>query len=285
VIFIRCQVCRANTDGPDVICYDCRAQMIPDSVTFVSPEKIEVEKGYSIVVDFFEFCGRPNSLWLSGPFWSKVWHFFKILVFQSIILIFLLVALFVVLPTPEGPPSVLDDLLKNLSFGTFLLIAILGPLVEETAFRLTLRWSVWNISLGLGAFAIFILTGMLGDFSPQTGWLQGLIIIGSLLMVVFVIRQFLQIPRIYESIRAFYNQYYGAIFYGIAILFAAMHILNHETGKITLDWLVPFMLFRTVHSTIMGYIRVRFGFGWGFVYHAINNSGMVLLISLASKAV
>ena len=69
-----------------------------------------------------------------------------------------------------------------------------------------------------------------------------------------------------------WNRYYKYIFYSSAIGFALVHIFNFELSLSVL-LITPILVApQFLMGLFIGYMRMKFGFFWGFFLHAIHNS-------------
>lgn len=133
-----------------------------------------------------------------------------------------------------------DDLLFKFSYGAILFLAVIvAPLIEETLFRLPLRYHR-NYVLRLIVWCISI-TGLVGKV------------------------------KLKQSVQRFWKTSFAWFFYGMAITFALIHMTNYANAK-SLILLAPLLTITQLFGgLIMGYIRVKLGFMWGVTYHAAHN--------------
>lgn len=85
--------------------------------------------------------------------------------------------------------------------------------------------------------------------------------------------RFLDIFSKEKIFKKFWLSNYRFFFYASAIVFGLVHITNYE-NKFTAFFLAlsPFIILSQLASGfVLGYLRVRLGFLWGFMYHAIWN--------------
>jgi len=74
-----------------------------------------------------------------------------------------------------------------------------------------------------------------------------------------------------QTYKNIWDKYFGQIFYLSAITFALMHALNYNWDNTSL-WLSPLLVLpQFILALFMGYLRVRFNFFLGFLFHAIHN--------------
>lgn len=140
-----------------------------------------------------------------------------------------------------------DDLLFKYSYATILFIAvIIAPLLEETIFRLPLRYRR-NYLFRLIAGGISI-TGLVEK------------------------------EKLQQKVLKFWKAFFPWFFYGMAIVFGLIHMTNYVNAK-SLILLAPLLTITQLFGgLIMGYIRVKIGFMWGLTYHAAHN---LIFFSLA----
>lgn len=135
--------------------------------------------------------------------------------------------------------------LQQFSIWQLMLIAILGTsLVEEVVFRLPLRYESNPIA------------GLARIFTPQTS------------------------PEVDGKIaakrRAWWDNNYRPIFYGLAAAFALIHLSNYPDLTLGLILLSPLLVApQFVMGILAGFLRVRFGFLWAFLLHALHNFVLV----------
>jgi hypothetical protein len=67
---------------------------------------------------------------------------------------------------------------------------------------------------------------------------------------------------------------YTYIFYFSAILFGIVHITNYKLSY-TILLLSPILIAPQILVGSIGFLRVRYGFVWGFLLHALHNAVFV----------
>ena len=130
-----------------------------------------------------------------------------------------------------------------------LLVVLVVPFFEELIFRLYLRFDR-NIFI----LPILFIGGLMGEETKQNTTL---------------------------SLRQAWDFWYPYIFYFAAIIFGIVHISNYEMTTEVL-WAAPILVLpQIVVGLLLGYLRVKQGFIWGFFLHALHNLvfvGVPLLI-------
>ena len=125
-----------------------------------------------------------------------------------------------------------DDLLFKYSYATILFLAVIvAPLIEETLFRLPLRY--------------------------RRNYLLRLVV-GGISITGLVEKEKLQ-----QKVQRFWKAFFAWFFYGMAIIFGLIHLTNYADAK-SLILLAPILTITQLFGgLIMGYIRVKIGFLWG----------------------
>ena len=153
----------------------------------------------------------------------------------------------------------------------FTLAVIAAPVIEELIFRLPLRATAVNVTFPLSLVALFAL-GAIG-LSPLIVFAIALALLG---VNVYLWRSR---PR-WSKLQRWYQHHPRLLFYGTTLAFGALHITNYDPSV----W--PLMVFLVLPQTILGlwlgYIRLRYGFGWAVLGHAFHN-GFVLSPTLLIK--
>jgi len=87
--------------------------------------------------------------------------------------------------------------------------------------------------------------------------------------------------KITISLQRFWRRRYGNIFYLFAMLFGLLHIANYEVSLVILLFTPLLVASQFVGGLMMGYLRVRYNFMLGFLFHAVFN-GIVIGVPLIS---
>lgn len=148
----------------------------------------------------------------------------------------------------------------------FLLMAVfLAPPLEEFLFRLPLRYSKRNLRIWLVCTALFVLAFQymisLILFSFWLYWLSK----GK-------DRQFdVKIMRVYKRFGV-------AIFWFFALFFAAIHLSNFTANSLPVHLYLPAIAPQIIAGISLGVTRLRLGFWWAMLLHALFN----LIVTLPS---
>jgi len=171
-----------------------------------------------------------------------------------------------------------DDFLKNFPTWAILLLMVLAiPFLEEVVFRYGLRFKLGWFTF-LYALIIIIAVGYTFYLLPLYLAIFLLLVLTSpLILLLFK----------YDQCKAYlkntWHRHYGWVYYSIAILFGIVHIFNYTDfnyGSAAI-LLVPILVGpQIIGGLLIGYMRVRFGFFWGFGLHAGSNAFLVIIVLL-----
>lgn len=175
----------------------------------------------------------------------------------------------------QSPSIELEEITNYLqsTFGAFspYYIIFIGPLIEETCFRLGLSFRKRDIFIGGYTlfFALFVeLTGKLYNLNL---WKISVLLV-VLIGVIFLYKKTRQ-----ELFTQVGNKYRKGIIYLFITLFALMHISNFtsfEMGQIS--YFACYFSYLLITSYCITRLRIYNGFWWGYGLHAINNAFAVL---------
>lgn len=230
----------------------------------------------TIGLDFWQFLKKPDYGISAYPLTFKA----VLLVFVSL-LILRMVGVFVEVNCLR--PIVADltgqELARqSFSFGTteFLLSALVAaPLLEETAYRLGLKFTPAQTALSIGLIAFYWLP-FGGTYSTsivrvlnQPGFY---LMAGVALITGLTAYALFSIPYLSHTIQKQWQRSFGWIFYISALLFGIMHVFNVREMSWTVVVLAPFITFQQLlFGLFNGYVRMRFGFVQAVIQHALFN--------------
>lgn len=167
------------------------------------------------------------------------------------------------------------DLMRAVPFGVVLLLGVfIIPFLEELVFRFGLRFKRGYISFVVTV--TLLIAGCVAFYSlPLMGALA--VMVG---LIVFSVLYFLNTDVIFNSLRRVWPRIYGVVFYTIAILFGLIHIANYKDFNYASAaiLLVPVLVApQIIGGLLMGYMRVKHGFFWGYFLHAGHNAFLFLV--------
>ena len=145
-------------------------------------------------------------------------------------------------------------------------ICLIGPLIEETVFRLPLTLQKKHIALGFAAAAFLFSGFLLKDI--KLPWLNLLVRLSITVLVYGVC--FFTAPKDLSIIN---HRFRTHIIVLSIILFGLMHIGNYTPIQWPVIWIYPaYVLPQILMGWAITYIRFKDGFWWGFALHCLINS-------------
>jgi len=193
-----------------------------------------------------------------------------ILTFYLINLFFLI--LWVIIVTTwidlDSPPAAkIREMMSPLNF--MLYAVIIGPIMEETIFRLSLVFKPKYLSISILLLS-YVLISRLGYGVGHLDIEENLLVrvIASILIAVFTYF----ISKGYSTnFSNFWDANFRWIYYFSIIVFAMLHL---DFAELTLSkfLLFPLLTFpQLVSAAINGYIRIKYGFIYSCLFHGLNN--------------
>ena len=151
---------------------------------------------------------------------------------------------------------------------SFLMIAIIIPLIEEIIFRLPLNLKKSSIAISLSILYL----RFSGNFLTHILDLSKLKDIFNIGISIFIFLVFM-ISTKQEKLNLLNREHFKLIFYFIAISFGLIHIINFHNINYYLIFFYPFYLLPQIFMGILiGNIRIKYGFIWGWALHCLINS-------------
>lgn len=159
------------------------------------------------------------------------------------------------------------QLVYTIRFIIYALTAtVLIPLIEEVVFRLHLRPGKVNTLISV--IAIVVYGGV--NYIPLMHSTFGIIVLSSL-GTSLLLGYFLFQRKTNKTIKRVWQTRFVRVFYVTALLFGGIHIFNYKLSA-SLLVLSPIVVAPQIFLGLnVGYLRVRFGFGWGILLHMAHN--------------
>jgi len=138
------------------------------------------------------------------------------------------------------------------------------PVFEEIIFRLSLKFSKYNLFLSLATlhFTLFYHT-------------YSLIVLSVISFVIALIPNLRMIPETFFSrLELIWTKYFPFVFYSLAISFGLVHLSNFANLRLAHYLLFPLIVGNQIFmGLIFGYVRVTFknGFIFGVLLHFLIN--------------
>lgn len=199
-----------------------------------------IKKTFKDWVTFLKNPQEETSTDLSFAHKMKMTGILFLIELPVILLFFTLISLIPHFELIDLGKHSLEDFMDKLSYFEIILILVLiVPFFEEVVFRLPLKYK-----------RNYLLKGLVWIVS-QTGLIQK--------------------EKVNEKVQKYWKSAFRYFFYMMAFGFGFIHLTNFEkAGELIL--LLPILtLTQCVGGLIMGYLRVKLGFLWGYFYHSSSN--------------
>lgn len=148
-----------------------------------------------------------------------------------------------------------------------LLIVIIAPIKEEVQFRLLLRPCKINFLIFIG---VMIMTSMVFYFSGKVTF--SFIYISFLFFIIIFSFLFKKERKL------LYTTYFRLLFYLSILVFGLAHIVNYSGNSLYLIMGIFILTSpQILLGSILGYVRMMYGFKYSILLHILNNSLFFLL--------
>jgi len=231
-----------------------------------------------LLIDFLSFLRRPNTEKSTETPRQGLGYTFRLWLCLFVFIIFGGALLDSLIDIPMHDRF--DEVMEQIGIWGFIGFAVLlGPLLEEVAFRLAMRFRLRNVIIGVIAFTAYMTQAafpIAENISPQGP--MYLYIFSGLLLVSFLI----SCLKYHTTIAHWWTARFPLVFYIASVAFAMIHIFNFEEFPLRVILLAPLItLPQFILGLGMGYLRMRFGFWYGYFFHVLNNGfavGVYLLL-------
>ncbi len=157
----------------------------------------------------------------------------------------------------------LNQVLQNESPHMVLILAVvIAPVLEETIFRLPLRYAPQNVVLPFFWVALALFSNVLGSS-------RLLISIGVVVLLSCGLGYGLRRGVNPIVAKAFFAKYLKPLVYGTSFAFGAVHLTNYPPEA----WpLAPILVApQLIIGLFLAFIRLRYGFKWAIFTHGFHN--------------
>lgn len=199
------------------------------------------------------------------------------LYFLKFILLIPVILFFALVYDPENVQKV--NMSERFSPLALLIVGgIILPLIEEVAFRLSLRFKPIYVALSSGVFSYYVLTKLV--FQTKISAVDESFLIRAVIAIALGILLYLVVnsTSLKEKLANFWRTHFRSIYYVSCVCFAWIHITKYELNWTNILLLPILTLPQLMSALIYGYIRVSFGFRYPLFFHMSNN---LLAISLS----
>lgn len=211
--------------------------------------------------DYFSYIQNP---FCYNEFIKICWRNFFLLLF-TYLLVFL----------PLGLISMITSKFTSISripieltfYRRFLLGIVFAPIVEEFLFRFLLVINRKNLIVFFG-FCLTLITFYLLKKNFM------FLLFTALFAAVSIVYLY------YQKYFTFFENHYRVFFYLSAIIFGLVHITNFKGITLNNFMFTPLLVLPQVFGgTILGYVRVKYGFLYNVLFHAIVNIPILFMSS------
>ncbi len=145
------------------------------------------------------------------------------------------------------------------------------PLVEEIAFRLSLRFKPIYLALSLAVFLYYLLSKLV--FSTKISAVDDTFImrVGLSLGFGLLLWPMFSLHALKEVLTRFWENNFRYIYYTSCVMFAWIHLAKYEIIWLNVVLLPILTLPQLFSALINGYTRVSFGFQYPLLFHMANN--------------
>lgn len=171
------------------------------------------------------------------------------------------------------PKNVLDARMAE-RFSPLMFFMVGGfilPLVEEVAFRLSLKFKPVYFALSASVFLYYILSKLV--FQTKISAVDESFVLRMVISVSsgIVLYSVTNHHSIRDALFRFWEKHFRSIFYLSCIVFAWVHVTKYELNALNVLLLPILTLPQLMSAVINGYTRVTFGFQYPLLFHISNN--------------
>lgn len=158
--------------------------------------------------------------------------------------------------------------IKQFSLKAWVLVIIIGPFMEETAFRLWLSMKKKHIAISLSFFLYYILGYMFKNtFQNQMITAMTCALLSLIVAVMFY---YIVSEKILLYIKHNYTIYPFLVLCG-CIIFSLSHLTNYVISSNVLLFGLISCLPQLMGAISMSYLRINLGFIYGLIFHCLIN--------------
>ena len=156
---------------------------------------------------------------------------------------------------------------------SYLIIAIIIPFIEEIIFRLPLNLKKSSIALSISVLYLRFSGNFLTHIFNLSKTEDLIKVITAVIIFIVLLSSLNQ-----DKLNNLKKYHYKFIFYFIAIAFGLIHIINfHQINYYLIIFYPFFVLPQFFMGFLIGNIRIKYGFIWGWALHILINSTSFLL--------
>ena len=224
----------------------------------------------SLLKELLQFIKNPKLKWRSEKS-SKAKVYDTVGLFLIKLVLLLPVALFFALV--YDPVNVQSANMQD-RFSPLIFLCVGGiilPLLEETAFRLSLRFKPLYLAISISALSYYVLTKLVFSTKMSAVDESFLFRVGISLTIGLAVLPILNSKGVRERLIRFWNAHFPTIYYISCLVFAWIHITKYELSLTNVLLLPILTLPQLISALIYGYLRVAYGFQYPLLLHMSNN--------------
>lgn len=221
-----------------------------------------------LLLDFLSFLRRPTTEKSTQTPAQAIVHLFRLWCCLFVFIIFGGVLVDSIIDVPQHDRF--EEVMEQIGVVGFVVFAVLiGPLLEEVAFRLALRFRLRYVLIGAVAFVLYI--GQVASTVIEQYSDTGVLYLAVVMLLLLVGFSSICIKHPAAMAKR-WTTHFPWIFYGLSFSFGLIHIFNFEEFPLRVILLAPIItLPQFILGLGMGYLRMRFGFWYGYLFHVLNN--------------
>ncbi|MEI6728425.1 MAG: hypothetical protein WCK98_02165 [bacterium] len=163
------------------------------------------------------------------------------------------------------------DLKAFPAFIGLLLVTVIGPLLEELAFRLYLTTQRTYFFFGLNFFVYYIWEFIGGIFNLKDSFLFNSPGIFFIIVAIFGFTTTCSLIVSTKWLESIVTRFFNQFVYSAGIIFGLIHITNYENYQ-KYFYLIPILVLPQIFvSFIFAFVRTKFSFWWSFISHTLYN--------------
>ena len=145
------------------------------------------------------------------------------------------------------------------------------PMLEEIAFRLSLRFKPIYLATSAAVFTYYILTKLV--FFTKISAVDESFLLRVLISLATsaVLSLIVSLPGVKVLVGQFWVKHFRLLYYLLCIVFAWIHIAKYELILLNVLLIPILTLPQLMSALINGYTRVSFGFQYPLFFHFANN--------------
>jgi hypothetical protein len=161
---------------------------------------------------------------------------------------------------------------------TLLIGCILIPLLEESVFRLPLKFKPLYLGIAIAIMSWVFINKVNLIYGDSESIIYR--VLSFLTAIPLGMLSFYYAKKHSEYLRIFWQNNFRFIFYASILLFGLSHVANLDIPSKNIYYMPIIILPWFIGGYITGFIRIKYGFIFGVLYHGLFNLIPVLLASL-----